>query len=355
MSKTVTIPALCDLHVHFRDPGYTDKEDIASGMAAMRAGGYSDVFCMPNTNPPVDNEETIRYILDKGEGSVHPVGAITKGMRGEELADFEMYRRLGIKLISDDGKPIENNELMRRALVEADKYGLLIVDHCEDLNIIDGGIINKGEISQKLGIPGCDRLSEDLMTARDIIIAAELDTRIHICHVSTEGSVEIIRAAKAHGIKVTAETAPHYFCYTDKKLLSRDADYRMNPPLRTEADRAAIEAAVIDGTIDCICTDHAPHTPTQKADFLTAPNGVIGLETAFAASYTHLVKSGLIPLERLIELMSTKPRKIAGLPRADKSIEVDLDAEFTVEPSQMKSKGRNCVFKGERLFGKILS
>jgi dihydroorotase len=353
MSKTITIPALCDLHVHFRDPGYTDKEDITSGLAAMKAGGYSDVFCMPNTNPVIDNEETIKYILDKGKGYVNPVGSITKGMQGTSLADFAMYKRLGVRLISDDGKPIKNNELMRQAFIEADKYGLLIVDHCEDLDIIDGGIINKGEISEKLGVRGMDRLSEDLITARDIIIAAELGTRIHICHVSTKGSVDIIRAAKARGIKVTAETAPHYFWYTDEKLLSKDADYRMNPPLRTEKDRAAIEAAVIDGTIDCICTDHAPHTPEQKKDFLTAPNGVIGLETAFAASYTHLVKSRLMPLERLIEMMSDKPREIAGLPKTDKTITVDLEAEYTVEPSQMKSKGRNCVFKGEKLFGVI--
>jgi dihydroorotase len=355
MPKTVTIPALCDLHVHFRDPGYTDKEDIASGLAAMKAGGYSDVFCMPNTNPPIDNEETIKYIFNKGYGHVNPVGSITKGMQGFELADFAMYKRLGLRLVSDDGKPIKNNELMRRALLEAEKYGLLIVDHCEDLDIIDGGIINKGEISEKLGVPGCDRLSEDLITARDIIIAGELGSRIHICHVSTKGSVEIIRAAKARGIKVTAETAPHYFWYTDEKLLSQDADYRMNPPLRTETDRAAIEAAVIDGTIDCICTDHAPHTPEEKTDFLTAPNGVIGLETAFAASYTHLVKSGLMPLERLVELMSIKPREIAGLPKTDRYTEVDLEAYYNASPSQMKSKGRNCVFKGERLYGKIMS
>ncbi|MDR0974914.1 MAG: dihydroorotase [Ruminococcus sp.] len=350
----VKIPALFDLHVHFRDPGFTGKEDIFSGAAAMKAGGYSGVVCMPNTSPPIDNEETINYIHKKSMGlgvNIYPAACITKGMKGEELADYAMYNRLGIKIITDDGKPVKNNELMRKAFIEASKHNLLIADHCEDLDIIDGGIINKGEVSEKLAVKGMDRLSEDLITARDIILAAELETRVHICHVSTETSVEIIRAAKAKGVKVTAETAPHYFIFTDEKLLAKDADYRMNPPLRTERDREAIEAAVIDGTIDCICTDHAPHMPSEKADFYTAPNGVIGLETAFAAAYTYLVKTGKIPLERLTELMSTKPRKIYGLPPTSKYVHFDLDESYIVNPEDMKSKGRNCVFKGERLYG----
>ncbi|MDR0904228.1 MAG: dihydroorotase [Ruminococcus sp.] len=348
------IPALFDLHVHFRDPGFTEKEDIFSGAAAMKAGGYSGVVCMPNTSPPVDNKKTIEYIRKKSMGqgvNIYPAACITKGMSGEELADFAEYERLGIKIITDDGKPVKNNELMRRAFIEAAKHNLLIADHCEDLDIIDGGIINRGEVSEALGVKGMDRLSEDLITARDIILAEELGTRIHICHVSTSGSVELIRAAKARGVKVTAETAPHYFIDTEKKLLTKDADYRMNPPLRTEQDRAAIEAAVIDGTIDCICTDHAPHTPSEKADFYKAPNGVIGLETAFAASYTYLVKTGKIPLERLIELMSTKPREIYGLLPSTHFVKFDLDESFIVNPERMKSKGRNCVFKGERLYG----
>jgi dihydroorotase len=370
--STIRLPALCDLHVHFRDPGFTDKEDIASGMAAMRAGGYSDVVCMPNTSPPIDNEETFHYIREtafkandeaaaraKEAGmpfyrmNIRPAACITKGMKGEELADFALYERLGIRIISDDGKPVRNNELMRRAFIEAKKHHLLIADHCEDLDIIDGGIMNRGEISEKLGVKGMDRLSEELLTARDITLAAGLDAEVHICHVSTKGAVDMIRAAKAAGVKVTAETAPHYFIYTDEKLLARDADYRMNPPLRTEEDRAAIEAAVIDGTIDCISTDHAPHTPAEKSDFLTAPNGVIGLETAFAATYTYLVKPGKMPLARLVTLMSARPREIYGLPPQLEFIDVDMQGFRNIEPAEMKSKGRNCVFKGERLYGII--
>jgi dihydroorotase len=350
----VKVPALFDLHVHFRDPGYTEKEDIFSGAAAMKAGGYSGVVCMPNTSPPVDNAETIEYIRKKSMGlgvNIFPAACITKGMKGEELADFAEYERLGIKIITDDGRPVKNNELMRRAFIEAARYNLLIADHCEDLDIIDGGIINRGAVSETLGVRGMDTLSEDLITARDILLAARLRTRIHICHVSTETSVNTIRMAKARGIKVTAETAPHYFIYTEEKLLSKDADYRMNPPLRTERDRAAIEAAVIDGTIDCICTDHAPHTPSEKADFLKAPNGVIGLETAFAASYTYLVRTGKMPLERLFRLMSDKPREIYGLPPTNEFNLFELNESFFVNPEKMKSKGRNCVFKNERLFG----
>jgi dihydroorotase len=363
----VHIPAFTDLHVHFRDPGFTDKEDIASGLSAAYSGGYSDVVCMPNTNPPIDNAEVIAYIRGRAETigqtvsggqprtvNLHPAACITKGMKGEELADFALYMKLGIRIITDDGKPVKNNELMRRAFIEAKRYGLLIADHCEDLDIIDGGIMNRGTVSEELGVRGMDRLSEDIMTARDIIIAEETGAELHICHVSTKGSVEIIRAAKARGVRITAETAPHYFIYTDEKLRSLDADYRMNPPLRTEADRAAIEAAVIDGTIDCICTDHAPHTLAQKSDFYTAPNGVIGLETAFAASYTYLVRTGKMPLERLVTLMSEAPRRIYGLPPAEKYIDVDLDASFTVNPAMMKSKGRNCVFKNELLYGVII-
>ncbi|MDR0987201.1 MAG: dihydroorotase [Ruminococcus sp.] len=348
------IPALFDLHVHFRDPGFIEKEDIFTGAMAMKAGGYSGVVCMPNTSPPVDNKETIEYIRKKSMGlgvNIYPAACITKGMKGEELADFAEYERADIRIITDDGRPVKNNELMRQAFIEAKKHNLLIADHCEDLDIIDGGIINRGEVSKKLGVKGMDRLSEDLITARDIILAEELNTRIHICHVSTRGSTELIRAAKARGVKVTAETAPHYFIYTDRKLLGEDADYRMNPPLRTELDRAAIEAAVIDGTIDCISTDHAPHTPSEKADFVNAPNGVVGLETAFAASYTYLVKTGKMPLKRLVELMSTKPREIYGLPPATEFVQFDLDESFIVNPERMKSKGRNFVFKGERLYG----
>ncbi len=357
--KLAAIPALFDMHVHFRDPGYTHKEDILSGCAAALAGGVSGVVCMPNTNPPIDNSETVKYILDKAKDTgveVYPAGCITKGMNGGELYD---HTGLGVRIISDDGRPVRNAELMRQALENTNKNGLLAASHCEDLDIINGGIINKGKVSERLGVKGMDRASEDSITAREIAIADSCGARIHICHVSTKGSAEIIRGAKKRGIKVTCETCPHYFIYTEEKLLSRDADYRMNPPLRTEADRKAILEAVLDGTIDCIVTDHAPHAADEKADFLKAPNGVVGLETSLAAALTALYHTGKLSLNRIVELMAVNPRKLLGLPeprlekgaKADIAV-IDLDREWTVIPEKLHSKSKNTVFKGETFKGK---
>ena len=272
-----------------------------------------------------------------------------------------MYKRLGIKAISDDGRPVENAELMREALEETVSNGLIVTSHCEDLKIIDGGIINKGSVSDKLGVKGMDRASEDYITAREIALAASCGARIHICHVSTKGSVNIIRAAKKDGVRVTCETAPHYFTFTDDKLYSKDADYRMNPPLREESDRAAIEAAVIDGTIDCIVTDHAPHTADEKADFLKAPNGVVGLETSLSVTLTRLYHTGKCTMADIERIMSKNPRRILGLSElkidagypADLTV-VDPDLEWTVDPQKLHSKSKNSVFKGERLKGKTV-
>lgn len=362
--KLYVLNGLCDMHVHFRDPGQTHKEDILTGADAAKAGGFTAVACMPNTNPPVCGEETIEYILKKAEQTkidILPVACITEEMKGESLADFDMYRRLGIKAISDDGRPVENAELMRHALESTVSNGLLVTSHCEDLRIINGGIINKGSVSKELGVKGMDRASEDYITAREIALAASCGARIHICHVSTKGSVNIIRAAKKDGIKVTCETAPHYFTFTDDKLYSKDADYRMNPPLREESDRAAIEEAVIDGTIDCIVTDHAPHTAEEKADFFKAPNGVVGLETSLAATLTRLYHTGKLAMADIERIMSKNPRRILGLPElkieagypADLTV-VDPDLEWIVEPEKLHSKSKNSVFKGERLKGKTV-
>lgn len=362
--KLYVLNGLCDMHVHFRDPGQTHKEDILTGADAAKAGGFTAVACMPNTNPPVCSEETIKYILKKAEQTkidILPVACITEEMKGESLADYDMYKRLGIKAISDDGRPVENAELMRRALESTVSNGLLVTSHCEDLKIINGGIINKGIVSKELGVKGMDRASEDYITAREIALAASCGARIHICHVSTKGSVNIIRAAKKDGIKVTCETAPHYFTFTDDKLYSKDADYRMNPPLREESDRAAIEEAVIDGTIDCIVTDHAPHTAEEKADFFKAPNGVVGLETSLAATLTRLYHTGKLTMANIERIMSKNPRRILGLPElkietgypADLTV-VDPDLEWIVEPEKLHSKSKNSVFKGERLKGKTV-
>lgn len=362
--RLYALTGLCDMHVHFRDPGQTHKEDILTGTDAAKAGGFTAVCCMPNTSPTVDSEEVILYIREKARDTgvdVIPVACITKGMKGDELCDFDMYKRLGIKLISDDGRPVENAELMREALEKTKYYGFLITSHCEDLRIINGGIMNKGEVSLAMNVKGMDRASEDYITAREIALAASCNARIHIAHVSTRGSVNIIRAAKRDGVKVTCETAPHYFTYTDEKLYSKDADYRMNPPLREEADREAIENAVIDGTIDCIVTDHAPHTADEKADFYTAPNGVVGLETSLAVTLTKLYHTKKLSMKQIELLMSTNPREISGLESlsisagsaADITL-IDPDIEWTVVPDELYSKSKNTVFKGERLKGRAV-
>lgn len=357
--KLAVIPALFDMHVHFRDPGQTHKETVETGCAAALAGGVSGVACMPNTSPAIDSRETVEYILGKTEGTgvdVYPVGCITKGMKGEELYD---WTELGVKLISDDGRPVANAEMMRKALEATNENGLLVVSHCEDLSIINGGIIHKGAVSEKLGVKGMDRASEDSITAREIALADSCGARIHICHVSTKGSINFIRDAKKNGIKVTCETCPHYFTYTEDKLLSRDADYRMNPPLRSEDDRLAVLEAVLDGTVDCIVTDHAPHAAEEKADFLKAPNGVVGLETSLAVTLTQLYHTGKLTLGRITELMAINPRKLLGIEvtriekgaKADLAV-VDLDREWTVVPEELHSKSKNTVFKGEKLKGK---
>lgn len=359
--KLVVMPSLFDMHVHFRDPGFTHKEDVLTGCAAALAGGVSGVVCMPNTKPPIDSRETVDYIVSKAEPtgvSVYPAGCVTKGMLGKELYD---HSSIGVRIISDDGRPVENAELLRQAMLGSNKNGILIASHCEDLNIINGGIVNDGEVSAELGLKGMNRASEDSITAREIAVAMSADARIHICHVSTVGSLDFIREAKARGVKVTCETCPHYFMYTDEKIRLLDADYRMNPPLRTEADRAAVEKAVLDGTIDCIVTDHAPHAAEEKADFCKAPNGVVGLETSLAAMLTHFYHTGKLSLSRISEMMAEKPRELLGLPvtklekgaKAD-LILVDTEKEWVVEPEKLHSKSHNTVFKGEKFKGQNL-
>ncbi len=357
-------PGLFDMHVHFRDPGYTYKEDVFSGSEAALAGGVTGVVCMPNTNPVTDNAQVVRYIVDKAKETgvkIYPAACITSGMKGGELTNFDELRDAGVKVISDDGRPVKNAEIMRQALEQSGKYGLLCASHCEDLDIINGGIINKGEVSKALGVKGMDRASEDSITAREIMLAASCGARIHICHVSTKGSIEMIRAAKQMGVAVTCETCPHYFMYTDEKVMSRDADYRMNPPLRTESDRNAVLAAVLDGTIDCIVTDHAPHAAEEKSDFEKAPNGVVGLETSLAAALTVLHHENGMPLRRIAELMSSNPRKLLGIEqiaiipgsRADICI-ADIDRSWTVVPEKLHSKSKNTVFKGETFKGRVI-
>ena len=359
-SGYILAPGLVDMHVHLRDPGYTHKEDIRSGCAAARAGGFTSIVSMPNTAPPVDSPELVRYVIDSAEGcSVRPSACITVGMKGERLTDFAALKAAGAVAVTDDGRPVESRELMRRALTEAAAAGLAVISHCEDLAIVAGGKINLGCVSAQLGVPGMDRRSEDSITRREIELARETGCPVHIAHVSTRGAVEAIREAKAQGVRVTAETAPHYLTFTEEALLSRDANFRMNPPLREQEDVDAVTAAVCDGTIDAIATDHAPHSPEEKSDFLAAPNGVIGMESSFAASYTALVASGRMTLGRLIELMSANPARILGIdagtlrigaPAAFALLDTITERVFSAE--ELKGKSVNCPFIGRKLTGR---
>lgn len=357
----IASPGLVDLHVHLRDPGQTHKEDIITGCRAAAAGGVTSLLAMPNTTPAVDTPETVKYILEKSKAAdahVYVVGAITKGLESQEPTDIEELFRAGISALSDDGHPVENTALMADAMKKAAGLGIPVTAHCED-PYLAGGKVNAGEASEKLGIPGMPRAAEDAGTAREIALAAAYNVPVHICHVSTEGSAAMIRDAKKRGVKVTAETAPHYLLLTEQAVLGGDADYRMNPPLRTEQDRVAMTRALLDGTIDAIATDHAPHTPEEKADFVSAPNGSIGMETSFAASYTALVSSGLMTDAQLIEKMSCAPAAILGINAGTLSVGRSADVmlyrpeEWTVDPDKLHGKSKNTPFKGMTLSAKV--
>lgn len=357
------IPGLVDMHVHLRDPGQTHKEDILSGSRAAAFGGITTVAAMPNTNPVAESCETIQYILSKARQAdirVLPVASITVGLKGETLTDFKKLQAAGAVAFSDDGRPVENTEIMLRALKLAQSLKLPILSHCEDL-YLSKGIMNESEISKRHSIPGTSAAAEDAATARDVALAASAKCGIHICHVSTKTSLDIIRSAKQAGVRVTCETAPHYFALSDQCLEDLDADYRMNPPLRGEEHRAAVVDAIKNGTIDVIATDHAPHTAEEKADFIKAPNGVIGLQISLAAAYTYLVKPGEISFSRLIELMSLNPAKILNLPFGTLTegapadiVLFDPGISWTVEPDKLPGKSHNTPFKGKRLSGKVV-
>lgn len=357
-------PGFLDIHVHLRDPGFTHKEDIITGCKAAAAGGVTGVCCMPNTKPVTDSEEVLSYILDKAKDAdarVYPIASITKGMLGQELNDIAALHACGAVAVSDDGRPVENGGMMLKALKEAYKAGVPVISHCEDLTIIDGGIINEGRISKELGVKGMDRASEDSITAREIVLAESSDTAIHIAHVSTKGSVQLIREAKARGVKVTCETAPHYMMMTDELLLSYNANFRMNPPLREQEDCEAIVGGVLDGTIDAIVTDHAPHAAEEKANFLKAPNGIVGLETSFAAACTVLVHQCGMSLLDLVKLMSTNPANLLRLPggtlREGSLADIvlfDPDRNWTVDAEKLHSKSKNTPFDGLELTGRVV-
>ena len=359
----VAAPGLVDMHVHLRDPGFTGKEDILTGCRAAAAGGVTSLLCMPNTKPTVDTPETVRYILDKAgraDARVYVAAAITRGLQSGELNDLAALKEAGATALSDDGRPVVDSRLMARAMQIAPDLGLCVVSHCEDLYLSKGGLMNEGAVSKELGVPGVPAAAEDCGTAREIALAEAYKVPIHICHVSTRTSVAMIRDAKRRGVRVTAETAPHYFSLTDELLRARDADYRMSPPLRTEADRQSVIQGLQDGTIDAIATDHAPHTPAEKADFAAAPNGSIGMETSLAAGITYLVKPGLLTLDALLRLMSTAPAKLLGIPAGTLAVGAPADVvlfdpneAWTVDPDRLHGRSRNAVLKGRTLNGRV--
>lgn len=356
-------PGLIDLHVHLRDPGQTDKEDILSGCRAAAAGGVTQLLAMPNTKPAVDTPEIVRYIAQKAKNAdarVHIVGAITKGLGGHEATDIAALRQAGISALSDDGVPVLDTSIMVAAMQKAAQtdIDIPVTAHCED-PYLAGGKVNEGAVSRALGVKGMPCAAEDAGTARELALAESYGLPIHICHVSTATSAAMIRDAKKRGVRVTAETAPHYLMLTEEVLRKRDADYRMNPPLRTERDRLAMIEALKDGTIDAIATDHAPHTPQEKADFVQAPNGSIGMETSFAAAYTVLVKGGILREAELIRKMSVNPAHILKTYGGTLSVGAPADLmlyraeEWTVDPEKLHGKSKNTPFKGLTLAAKV--
>jgi dihydroorotase len=355
-------PGLIDMHVHLRDPGLEYKEDIVSGTRAAVAGGFTSICCMPNTKPAIDNKAVASYIINKAKAegfcNVFPVGAITQGSKGEALAEMGELKESGCVAVSDDGHPVKSSELMRRALQYANGIGIPLITHAEDLDLVGTGTMNEGFTSTELGLKGIPRVAEDIATSRDVLLAEYTGAPIHIAHVSTLGSVEIIRAAKARGVKVTCETAPHYFTLTDDAVRGYNTNAKMNPPLREAADVAAIKAGLQDGTIDCIATDHAPHHLDEKdVEFDVALNGIVGLETSLPLSL-KLVRDGVLTLSQLVEKMTCNPSKILNLGRgtlavgamADLTI-IDPTASWTVSAEKLASKSKNSPFLGWEVQG----
>ena len=358
-------PGLIDMHVHLRDPGFEYKEDIESGSRAAVKGGFTQICCMPNTNPVADNKVVVSYIKHKAEQvglcKVHPIGAITKGEKGEQLADIGEMKKAGAVAISDDGVSVKSSRVMRLAMEYASGFQLKCLCHCEDKELVDGGVVNEGLSSTIAGLKGIPRAAEDIMIARDIALAESLDVPVHICHVSTHSGVRLIRDAKKAGVKVTAETCPHYFAATDDIIRSFDTNTKVNPPIREEIDKQAILAGLKDGTLDAIVTDHAPHHINDKnVEYNQAAFGISGIETSFAFAITHLYKKGVLTLCEIAEKMSAAPARILGLDGgkievggvADLTI-ADLEERFTIEPEKFVSKGKNNPFGGARLNGVV--
>ena len=356
---------LVDMHVHLREPGLEYKEDITTGTAAAARGGITSVACMPNTKPAVDSPEQVHYILRRAAEScgvrVWPIGAVTMGEKGEALTDAQALKEAGAVALSDDGVPIQNANLMRDALIRAKRLGLTMLSHCEDADMVCNYAVNEGRVSRALDLPGRPAIAEELMVMRDAMLSEETGAAVHICHISTAGSVDIVRQFKKKGVHITCETCPQYFTFTEDEVLTQGSMARVNPPLRTRQDVEAIIAGLKDGTIDAIATDHAPHSAQEKAKPLAeAPSGMVGLETSLAATLTALYHTGEMDLSDILKKMTFNPACILGIPKGRLSLGGEADftvfdpnEAWTVDPEQFASKGRNTPFAGRELKGKV--
>ena len=359
------MPGMIDMHCHLREPGFEHKETIETGAKSAVKGGFTTICPMPNTNPTPDNVETLKWIIEKGENvglcNILPFASVTKGEKGEELVNFKELLEEGAIGFSDDGMPVENARMIRDAMIEANKIGSFISEHCEEKSVSQGAI-NAGPTAEKLGVEGVLPEAEEIMAARDIVIAETNNLHTHICHISTKTSVNMIRDAKNRGVKVTCETCPHYYSFTEEEVLNSGTNAKMNPPLRTKKDKEEIIRGLKDGTIDCIITDHAPHTKEEKAKELPkAPNGIIGFETALPATITNLVDKGFISYLDMVRLMSYNPAKILNIKRgeikvgeiADLTI-FDPNAEYIYDEKSIVSKSKNTPWIGKKLKGKVM-
>jgi dihydroorotase len=360
----IVSPGFIDVHCHLREPGREDVETIATGARAAAAGGFTAVCAMPNTDPVTDNQAAVGFIVRQAlrakSARVYPIGAVSVGQKGEALSEFGEMVGAGAVAVSDDGKPVATAQLMRTALEYARTFNIPVADHCEEMSLAKGGVMNEGIVSARLGLKGIPSEAEEIMAIRDILLARRTGGHVHLCHMSTRGSVELIRWGKDRHIRVTAEVCPHHLSLTEDAVGAYDTNAKMNPPLRTADDVAVLQEAVRDGTIDLVATDHAPHHYDEKErEFSDAPNGIVGLETALAVVATHLVVPGILSWPTLVERMSTSPAKVFGLAGgtlrrgsvADITI-FDPAAEWTVDPDQFLSKGRNSPYRGKRLTGR---
>ncbi|HEY3197126.1 MAG TPA: dihydroorotase [Nitrospirales bacterium] len=365
-SGKLVLPGFVDLHVHLREPGFEYKETIKTGTAAAAAGGFTSICCMPNTNPVNDTRAVTEFVLDRAKKAqsvnVFPIGAITKGSDGKELAEYGDLRAAGCVAVSDDGRPVMNSMVMRRALEYARAFDLPVVDHCECKHLSEGGVAHEGVVATELGLQGIPSAAEDVMVARNIELAEQTGGRLHMAHLSTAGSVRMVREAKSRGLRVTAEACPHHFILTEEAIREYNTNAKMNPPLRTRKDVEAIKAGLKDGTIDAIATDHAPHAAHEKQrEFEYAPFGIVGLETALGLSLL-LVEEGVLTLEQMVRALTSGPAQAFGLAKgslavgADADITiVDADMQWIVEPETFRSRGRNTPFGGWKLKGRVVN